>query len=1701
MLHTHASWSGGARTLGEIRAAARRRGRGRRPRLGLLARIVVATVIIAGMVLLAAEVAHADITLLNYPQSLVALNDTVTVTWQESVECRLVCGRAPGSYTQSTLSTGSGSLSFAPYDEYLAPGVWYCALSGVSSGERSSEFRLIVESPIFATPTSPPNGSVVAETTTELTWDAVDNVPYYYVAVSDHEIEIEEVDGELTVGGASLIWQALTSETSIQYGGVDPSGYFTNTNGESPPLMDGLTYNWLIFNCYGNDPLLTSIAGAGLAGFTTDLPTDLSPPQPTWPPDDVTITADIVDLAWEPVDGAVAYHVYIYETRDLAGGDASYPVWDGATTAPTIEVGLGSILVSGSYTWRIVALDDMGRGSFSELRSFDYATETGTAQIRTFHADGGALPRVLVDIEHSGGGVNVLPAITNENGVFNKELLPGTYAFHASKEDYVDTTLVRVIEADEPTYVGITLRRAPARVRGRVLDEAERPVFGATVTAECGGTARETETDVDGHFALQLTAGEWTISAARYGYAPASPQTIELAAGEYGELDEPLVLVGTPGAVSGEILNAAGRPLAGAQVRAVHAELGAYVTVTNCAGHFELELAPASWLLSASKAGYQSSAPRECVLSPGENLAIDPPVQLLPIDSAIMGRVTSGGVDVEGARVVAAPAFGEVVEILTNCYGEFLLMPPPGTYELRATHDGFTPSDIVQISVEAGESFTGVVLDIAPLSSTLAGRVVSGTEGVADARVTNGRLECLTGPDGEFAFDVGHGLHRLQAERSGYFSARPVEVATAPTQTIEGLTLELSPGACTVLGAVRSGPSVVPFAKVVASSGEASESAACGPDGRYELRLDAGTWRLTAEKPGFAPADGIELVLSPGETAGGVDLELDVARALVRGSVTDSRGGVSRADVLVARDDGVPCFRTRTNTAGGYSAFVEPGRPHRVTVVAAEHGSVTFEVESLSDGETAYRPVTLPVRRARLTGRVTSAGEPVAGALVQADWGETDSSITNFAGAYEMWLDDGLYDLTVTAPGYAGAGAVDVAMVSGETTIEHFEMPDVFARVAGSVSDSLTGVPVEGTLVTAFSDGGAASIVSSHDGSFLLEGVVPGPLEIRLARAGYRDGVIHEHVNENGIVTIDATLFPLDGTVSGRVTMDDGVTAVQSVAVRAKAGDEVVSSDVTDADGFFAITGLAPAASYDVHASRVGYYHLGVNPLPDVESGTTGLAFTMMPSDGVIEGTLTDATSGDPLEGATVEANDGAGHFGSAMTASDGTFSVEGLMPVGRYEVTASLYGYVSAQADSAECGERVDLALERNFARIEGTLTVTDGAVSVEDVEVAATNTSYAGATRVAVPDAAGVYVLADLRPGSYVLTADELGCVTAPPQVTLTLGEGDLVSGLDFAIETAVLDRVEVSGDQQVEAGSSVVFSATAVSDDGQLVDTGLAWWISPADAGEPVRDEGVFAISESYIGEFTVGAADTLTGLVGRLSGSVQAIIEPTTTATYADSTGMTIAFPSGCVAETKTIELTHDVLPDAKRCTRDLLIAGADYHLKPHGVTFSEGVRPVLSLPLSGDEWRLVRWDRETLEWIPMDAERFGDSVEATIPSLSEFAIASPSRSLGIADVRAEPNPFSPENGPVTISFELESREARTPFVTVRIHTMTGQLVRELVTNEPMTKGRAEATWDGLTDAGESARNGRYVVAVSAEDASGTAETLATVVLVK
>ena len=80
-------------------------------------------------------------------------------------------------------------------------------------------------------------------------------------------------------------------------------------------------------------------------------------------------------------------------------------------------------------------------------------------------------------------------------------------------------------------------------------------------------------------------------------------------------------------------------------------------------------------------------------------------------------------------------------------------------------------------------------------------------------------------------------------------------------------------------------------------------------------------------------------------------------------------------------------------------------------------------------------------------------------------------------------------------------------------------------------------------------------------------------------------------------------------------------------------------------------------------------------------------------------------------------------------------------------------------------------------------------------------------------------------------------------------------------------------------------------------------------------------------------------------------------------------------------------------------------------------------------------------------------------------------------------------FSPACACETATAAVSFRLARTETLTVRIERPNGRLVRTLASREPFAAGTVRLEWDGRTESGEIARDGRYRVVIdfAGEDA--------------
>lgn len=189
---------------------------------------------------------------------------------------------------------------------------------------------------------------------------------------------------------------------------------------------------------------------------------------------------------------------------------------------------------------------------------------------------------------------------TTGEGAFHLAALPaGRWRVEAEAPGFAPSELEL-----EPALLGsegltVTLEPAAA-LRGRVRTAEGAPAAGARVTLEGEGPRAAARTDPSGAFELSgLRPGGFVLTAHLRGAGPAFAAG-ELAPGEQAALE---LWLAAPHTLAGEVVDGAGRPLAGAVVRVVE-ETGERTARADLAGAFTLtDLGPGPYRLIAFAEG------------------------------------------------------------------------------------------------------------------------------------------------------------------------------------------------------------------------------------------------------------------------------------------------------------------------------------------------------------------------------------------------------------------------------------------------------------------------------------------------------------------------------------------------------------------------------------------------------------------------------------------------------------------------------------------------------------------------------------------------------------------------------------------------------------------------------------------------------------------------------------------------------------------------------------------------------------------------------------------------------------------------------------------------------------------------------------------------------------------------------------------
>lgn len=1608
-------------------------------------------------------------------------------------------------------------VRFVPEDVGMDFGVYDCRI--LSGGLSSNEFSLVIESS-NAPQMVQPIGDITSLSPV-FEWSPVSGVPFYLLILSDQEIIIIEdtETGEYSLEGANPIWAVLTHETSVGYGVSDPSGTFTNT---PPPLVPGGEYWWAVLNCYGPEHELVSTVQSGVSHFRVNLsPSDLEAPDLLLPDPSALLSETKILFRWTAVPNAVGYHFYPYKVEIEEGTEVVRPLWETviSTTNTLLEYDAANLLVKGDYHWKVSSFAKDGKEAPSEVRQFQYDAASAILHLKTYDnrgtedaGDDQVLPRVGVVYDAIVGVDMGLPLSTGKQGErMNFVFAPGTYAFEATKEGFAPYRVTLNLLEGQTMTAYFRLTPDPSWLTGNVLDQEGNPITAAKIFVQHNlhdEVVREAMTSLNGNFSVSLIPGPWIVTASKVGYQESAQVSVSIKSDEVKTLASPLVLRENRNRISGSVVNSSAQPLHGAVVGisrgADHQE-----KQTDTDGRFSFSVYDGNWMLEVSKNGFISPSSRWVYVSGGQSVEVSPSLELTPYGSMITGTVSDGIRVIGGASVKALPSSGSVVSTTSDSYGRYTLTLSPAYYSLHAEKEGFNSEEPVSISLGSGETVSGVELLLKPNSGVISGSVtIDGIIPLPDAQISLNGVTVSTDEGGRFEVEVPEGPYRITAWKSGYLSSAAVEVIVAPGQNVDGVNFVLTPNASVIMGRVTSGGRIA-GATVRAVNGVSVETLT-DDNGNYTLNVEPGLLTLTAEKTGFLPSSK-QVEVGQAQILQGVNLSLTRNVAEIRGMVTDKSTGWGLMGARIGVGTGY--VFTTTKQDGEYRLEVEPSDTgYEIRASKEGYGTKILSTGPLAPGGSVSVDFSLEIFLNSLSGTVVDENEKgVHFTTVTAVTGtDSYSTVSETDGRYFLGLPSihATYRVSAEKKGYRfPAGELEVTLVAGENRSNfNLTLQTHFAELGGlvyNIGDStfianatLHLSNASGIVGSTHSDDqtGRYDFVNDSGDAFLSEGTY----NLCVTKGGFEDHLIPDLSLMGGTVTdLNIGLRKHGGTIDGVVT--DGSVPVADATVLADfESTEERYTQITDDGGFFMMSPI-PIGEYRIKVRLSGYTFLNDTV---VTAPHSGLSLIISKNVGRFWGHITDFETDQGIGSALIVVRDGHGNEARAYSIGDGSYDISQLPTLHSYDIHVSRGGYYSTMRSDvpATKDDTTSFQLERIYGSVTGRVTLQDG-MPVSDIfiRVQSGTVSFSDTT-----DIEGRYYLDKLPTNLYYVFAEKVGLLSTPTYHSVNLYGGGDKEGIDFMMEEVTLADLTISGPSSVLSGRSGSYTYSAKIGDGRQTAIIPVWSVDPEEAVDSLTIDGILYPRVDFIGPVWIGLLDLYSGLKDSLRVQVVGSVQPGDDEwIFQDFRGGMFHLPAKCVVQPIFFGLKYPEIPDVKRLMAKHVVVGDVYAFQPAYHALAKPM--VLKLPVpesASSECVLGRWNESHLKWEIIESIETNGGFETEADLLAEWAVLAPSQPLGFREFEAKPNPFSPYLRSLLISFVPTSRVSTHLFITIKVYNMVGDLVREIIIGQSVPKDkRLEVSWDGKTDSGSMALNGRYLLYMEAKDGSGVEKMLRPVVLIK
>ena len=984
----------------------------------------------------------------------------------------------------------------------------------------------------------------------------------------------------------------------------------------------------------------------------------------------------------------------------------------------------------------------------------------------------------------------------------------------------LDELVSRGLEAPK-TSPDRTLAAGTALTGTVVAEDGKSVVAGAIVTIEGWAIAKS---DENGTFSIAHAPAKWQMVYARSGSLIGSRARAGNPSSVVVKLGKAATLIGT---VRDTKTLA---PIAGAdvrlrfQMRFEASEPAA--SFTDAKGTFTFTVSPGAYQMFVTRPGY-AFTPVSVSLGANEKTSKS-------VVGTQLARVAGMVIDeqkrpVAGARVASQTVSrsgdfmipmmmpgGGAADGISAPDGSVLVRPNPDTdVQIAAAKKGYPSAKSSTLRLAPGERKSGVVLTI-PSGMLVTGHVIdkngkplSGVSVVAaeagggpfnnairmavmGGRRDRGDETIKSGNDGSFQMRVKEGTYDLAFKLDGYAakSLRAVRVTSA----MKPVEITLEPGV-EIAGRVTRGGAGVEGVRINLISENVQTGAETGPDGSFRIAdLSPGTMMLNAMKEDefiqqvrqvTAPDADVNIEIPPGGRISGrvVDKSTKQPVASFQAGISTPRGGGGMVIMLP------PALRNFTTEDGTFVLENVPAGQTQVVVNAPGYTSSRIPNVNVEEGREIRDLEVEMDRGVRLYGRVTGPdGAPVAGAGVRMDTMnrrvmtagpmQATSTVTDANGDYSIEaLEAGEKTFVFSRSGYLTEQKS--ATLSGTETRLDVQMSNGI-RVGGTVMTD-SGAPVgEARVFASAAAGGGfggSSTVTDSNGNFTFEGLAPGRYRFTANKQGLASGeVLDFNVAPGAQVRIT---MKSGGVIYGHVS---GLSPdeLQQTSVSAS-GQGSNAASAVDSSGNFRIEGT-PTGTVRVTA-RMGMGFGGGKTSPmqsvQVDPGASVQVDITFKSDTVIRGRVT--RNGQAVEGAVISFNPKAAQAQTnARTTSgrDGQYEISGLDDAA-YNVSVMDIQRSAPFITTYEVRGSGNFDIDMKSAPLRGRVVDTSGnpvSEALVEIREKSSTSEFRMGLRTVQTDAAGGFLMENVPPGTYALTAEKEGYGTKAVETVVNDSGGNV-------------------------------------------------------------------------------------------------------------------------------------------------------------------------------------------------------------------------------------------------------------------------------------------------------------------------------------